>query len=64
MLVCEFLVVGKIVFGLLVNKFVIIILIVLLFMVFVLWVLLYLLIFGGLYLCFEGVEKVLEWFGV
>ncbi len=24
----------------------------------------YLLILGGAYLCFEGAEKVLEWFGV
>jgi predicted DNA repair protein MutK len=27
------------------------------------WVLPWLLIVGGAYLCFEGAEKVLEWFG-
>lgn len=57
-------VVGKIALGSLVNKFVIIIPIALLLAAFAPWVLPYLLILGGSYLCFEGAEKVLEWFGV
>lgn len=57
-------VVGKIALGSLVNKFVIIIPIALLLTAFAPWVLPYLLIVGGSYLCFEGAEKVLEWFGV
>ena len=57
-------VVGKIALGSLVNKFVIIIPIALLLTAFAPWVLPYLLILGGSYLCFEGAEKVLEWFGV
>lgn len=57
-------VVGKIALGSLVNKFAIIIPIALLLTAFAPWVLPYLLILGGAYLCFEGAEKVLEWFGV
>ncbi|MGV9194123.1 DUF808 domain-containing protein [Microbacterium sp. MC2] len=56
-------VVGKIALGSLVNKFVIIIPIALLLTAFAPWVLPFLLIIGGTYLCFEGAEKVLEWFG-
>ncbi|MFB7249445.1 DUF808 domain-containing protein [Microbacterium sp. NPDC056234] len=56
-------VVLKIALGSLVNKFVIIIPIALLLTAFAPWVLPYLLIIGGAYLCFEGSEKVLEWFG-
>ncbi|WP_243228488.1 DUF808 domain-containing protein [Microbacterium sp. CIAB417] len=56
-------VVLKIALGSLINKFVIIIPIALLLTAFAPWVLPYLLIIGGTYLCFEGAEKVLEWFG-
>ncbi len=56
-------VVGKIALGSLANKFLIIIPIALLLTQFAPWVLPYLLIIGGTYLCFEGAEKVLEWFG-
>ncbi|MGM7670329.1 DUF808 domain-containing protein [Microbacterium sp. A93] len=56
-------VVAKIMLGSLVNKFVIIIPIALLLTAFAPWVLPYLLIIGGTYLCFEGAEKVMEWFG-
>jgi predicted DNA repair protein MutK len=50
--------------GSLFNKFVIIIPIALLLTAFAPWVLPWLLIIGGVYLCFEGAEKVTEWFGV
>ncbi|WP_298742225.1 DUF808 domain-containing protein [uncultured Microbacterium sp.] len=56
-------VVGKIALGSLANKFLIIIPIALLLTAFAPWVLPFLLIIGGAYLCFEGAEKVLEWFG-
>jgi len=56
-------VVGKIALGSLVNKFLIIIPVALVLTAFAPWVLPYLLILGGTYLCFEGAEKVLEWFG-
>lgn len=56
--------VGKIALGSFVNKFVIIIPIALLLTAFAPWVLPWLLIVGGSYLCFEGAEKVMEWFGV
>ncbi|MFG6402849.1 DUF808 domain-containing protein [Microbacterium sp. P04] len=56
-------VVWKIALGSLVNKFVIIIPIALLLTAFAPLVLPFLLILGGGYLCFEGAEKVLEWFG-
>lgn len=56
-------VVGKIALGSIGNKFLIIIPIALLLTAFAPWVLPYLLIIGGTYLCFEGAEKVLEWFG-
>ncbi|WP_417509486.1 DUF808 domain-containing protein [Microbacterium sp.] len=56
-------VVMKITLGSLVNKFVIIIPIALLLTAFAPWVLPFFLIIGGTYLCFEGAEKVLEWFG-
>jgi predicted DNA repair protein MutK len=49
--------------GSLFNKFVIIIPIALLLTAFAPWVLPFLLIIGGVYLCFEGAEKVTEWFG-
>lgn len=57
-------VVGKIALGSLANKFLIIIPVALALTAFAPWVLPYLLIIGGTYLCFEGAEKVLEWFGV
>lgn len=57
-------VVGKIALGSLANKFLIIIPVALLLTAFAPWVLPYLLIVGGAYLCFEGAEKVLEWFGL
>ena len=50
--------------GSLFNKFVIIIPIALLLTAFAPWVLPWLLIIGGVYLCFEGAEKVTEWFGL
>ena len=56
-------VVLKIALGSLANKFLIIIPIALLLTAFAPWVLPFLLIIGGTYLCFEGAEKVLEWFG-
>jgi uncharacterized protein len=56
-------VVWKIALGSLVNKFVIIIPIALLLTAFAPWVLPFLLIVGGGFLCYEGAEKVLEWFG-
>lgn len=56
-------VVGKIAIGSLLNKFVVIIPIALLLTAFAPWVLPWLLIIGGAYLCFEGAEKVMEWFG-
>jgi predicted DNA repair protein MutK len=57
-------VVWRIALGSLVNKFVVIIPIALLLSAFAPWVLPFLLIIGGTYLCFEGAEKVTEWFGV
>ena len=57
-------VVWKIALGSLINKFVIIIPVALLLSAFAPWVLPYLLIIGGGFLCFEGAEKVLEWFGM
>jgi uncharacterized protein len=57
-------VVWKIALGSLVNKFVIIIPIALLLTAVAPWILPYLLIIGGGFLCFEGAEKVLEWFGM
>ncbi|MDT0158731.1 DUF808 family protein [Microbacterium sp. ARD32] len=56
-------VVGKIALGSIANKFIVIIPIALLLTAFAPWVLPYLLVLGGTYLCFEGAEKVLEWFG-
>lgn len=56
-------VVGKIALGSIVNKFVIIIPIALMLTAWAPQVLPFLLIVGGTYLCFEGAEKVLEWFG-
>ena len=56
-------VVGKIALGSLANKILIINPIALLLTAFAPWVLPFLLIIGGAYLCFEGAEKVLEWFG-
>jgi len=57
-------VVWRIARGSLINKFVIIIPIALLLTAFAPWVLPFLLIIGGTYLCFEGAEKVMEWFGL
>jgi len=57
-------VVWKIALGSIINKYVIIIPIALLLSAFAPMVLPYLLIIGGGFLCFEGAEKVLEWFGV
>jgi hypothetical protein len=56
-------VVWRIALGSLFNKFVLIIPLALLLSAFAPWVLPFLLIFGGTYLCFEGAEKVTEWFG-
>ena len=56
-------VVLQIALGSLFNKFVIIIPLALLLSAFAPWVLPWLLIIGGTYLCFEGAEKVTEWFG-
>lgn len=56
-------VVFRIARGSLINKFAIIIPIALLLTEFAPWVLPWLLIIGGSYLCFEGAEKVTEWFG-
>jgi predicted DNA repair protein MutK len=56
-------IVGKIALGSLVNKSIIIIPLALLLTAFAPWVLPWLLILGGSYLCFEGAEKVMEWFG-
>lgn len=56
-------VVAKIALGSIVNKFVIIIPIALMLTAWAPQVLPFLLIVGGTYLCFEGAEKVLEWFG-
>ncbi|POH72017.1 DUF808 domain-containing protein [Arthrobacter glacialis] len=56
-------VVAKIARGSLINKFVFIIPLALLLTAFAPWVLPYLLIIGGVYLCYEGAEKVTEWFG-
>ena len=56
-------IVGKIALGSLVNKFLIIIPIALVLTAFAPQVLPFLLILGGLFLCFEGAEKVLEWVG-
>ena len=56
-------IVGKIALGSLVNKFLIIIPIALVLTAFAPDVLPFLLILGGAFLCFEGAEKVLEWFG-
>lgn len=60
----ELRVVWRIALGSLFNKFVIIIPLALLLSAFAPWVLPWLLIVGGTYLCFEGGEKVTEWFGV
>jgi predicted DNA repair protein MutK len=56
-------VVWRIALGSLRNKFLIIIPLALLLSAFAPWVLPWLLIIGGVYLCFEGAEKVTEWFG-
>ncbi len=56
-------VVGRIALGSLFNKFVIIIPLALLLSAFAPGVLPWLLLIGGTYLCFEGAEKVTEWFG-
>jgi predicted DNA repair protein MutK len=57
-------VVGRIALGSLFNKFIIIIPVALLLTAFAPGVLPWLLLLGGTYLCFEGAEKVTEWFGV
>jgi predicted DNA repair protein MutK len=57
-------VVWRIARGSLVNKFLIIIPAALILSAFAPWVLPFLLIIGGIYLCFEGAEKVAEWFGL
>ena len=56
-------VVWRIALGSMFNKFVIIIPLALLLTAFAPWVLPFALIIGGTYLCFEGAEKVTEWFG-
>ena len=60
----ELRVVLQIALGSLFNKFIIIIPLALLLSAFAPWVLPWLLIIGGTYLCFEGAEKITEWFGV
>ncbi|PXA67167.1 DUF808 domain-containing protein [Cryobacterium arcticum] len=60
----ELYVVWRIALGSLFNKFIIIIPLALLLSAFAPWVLPFLLILGGTYLCFEGAEKVTEWFGL
>ena len=57
-------VVWKIALGSIINKYVVIIPIALLLTAFAPGVLPFLLILGGGFLCYEGAEKVLEWFGV
>jgi len=57
-------VVGRIALGSIANKVVLIIPIALLLTQFAPWLLPWLLILGGAFLCFEGAEKVLEWFGM
>jgi predicted DNA repair protein MutK len=57
-------VVWRIALGSLFNKFVVIIPLALVLSAFAPWVLPWLLVLGGAYLCFEGAEKVIEWFGV
>ena len=57
-------VVAKIALGSIANKFLIIIPLALLLTAFAPAVLPFLLILGGCFLCYEGAEKVLEWFGV
>ncbi|RAZ34621.1 DUF808 domain-containing protein [Microbacterium sp. SMR1] len=57
-------VVAKIALGSIANKFLIIIPVALLLTAFAPAVLPFLLILGGMFLCYEGAEKVLEWFGV
>lgn len=57
-------VVWRIALGSLRNKFLIIIPLALLLSAFAPWILPWLLIIGGVFLCFEGAEKVTEWFGV
>ncbi|TFD34174.1 DUF808 domain-containing protein [Cryobacterium cryoconiti] len=57
-------IVWRIALGSVFNKFVIIIPLALLLSAFAPGVLPWLLIIGGTYLCFEGAEKVTEWFGV
>ena len=54
-------VVLRIALGSIVNKFAIIIPLALVLTAFAPWVLPWLLIVGGLYLCYEGAEKVIEW---
>lgn len=56
-------VVWRIALGSLFNKFILIIPLALVLSAFAPWVLPFLLIIGGTYLCFEGAEKVTEWFG-
>ncbi len=56
-------VVGRIALGSLANKFLLIIPAAMALSTFAPWVLPWLLIVGGTYLCFEGAEKALEWFG-
>ncbi|GAA2250214.1 DUF808 domain-containing protein [Herbiconiux moechotypicola] len=56
-------VVWKIALGSIGNKFIIIIPLALLLSAFAPWVLPFLLVIGGTFLCYEGAEKVMEWFG-
>lgn len=55
----ELLVVWVVVKGLFINK-VILVLVVLLISVWLFWFIIFLLMIGGLFLCFEGVEKIIE----
>lgn len=56
---CELLIIWKIVVGLMWNKMLFLLFVVLLFSVFVLFLIMLILMIGGVYLCFEGVEKVI-----
>ncbi|MBR0651203.1 DUF808 domain-containing protein [Roseomonas terrae] len=54
-------IIGRIAMGSLFNKFVILLPAALLLAAFAPWLITPLLMLGGIYLCFEGAEKVLEW---
>lgn len=59
MVECEILVVWVVVKGLFCNKF-ILVLVVFIISLIVFWLIMFLLLIGGLFFCFEGVEKIFE----